>query len=216
MDFKQLAADLAKMTPEERNALAVLFTAGAAPAGAALPQVDMAALEEAKKDLSVMYPRLDDARLTKLALEHVKSKQERRPGKPPRAETVYFFQQNALFVTERITVDEEDTSKLKKTGYFLPPRVIAVDAKQAARLYYKQGAKFGYLGRSPGAHWAQARMHGMNVQEAFAVEFDEFKKNPDQTAPPSREKTFFAGTKPGAVARGQEIDWSLGFRQKGQ
>ena len=215
MDFKQVAAELAKMTPEERAALAVLFAAGAAPAGEAIPQVDMAALEEAKAEFKKMYPRLDDARINKLAVDHVKSKQERRPGKPPRAETVYFFQQQGLFVTEKITVDEAEANKLKKVGYFLPPRVIAVDEKQAGRLFWKQRNKFGYLGRSSGQHWARARMHGMSVPEAFAVEYEEFEQNPDRTAPPNREKTFFAGTKPGQVARGVEIDWKAGLKQQG-
>ncbi len=213
MDLKALASELEKMTPAERAALAVLFAGGAAPAaGEEIPEVDMALFEEVKGDFRKMYPKLEDARITRLAAEAMKQKKERKPPKPPRAEMVYFFQQHALFVSQKIEMDEE-TELLKKTGYFLPPRVIAVDDKSAGKLFWKQRNKYGYLGRSPGVHWAQARGNGMSVSEAFAVEFEEFKKNPDQTPPANREKTFFAGTKPHQVARGHEISWKAGLKQ---
>lgn len=215
MDLKSLASDLAKLTPEERASLAVLFTGGAAPAaGEEIPEVDLELFEQVKGDMRKMYPRLDDARITRLAAEAMKQKKERRPPKPPRAEMVYFFQQNSLFVSEKIEMDEE-TEQLKKTGYYLPPRVIAVDDKSAGKLFWKQRNKYGYIGRSTGHRWAQARADGMSVSEAFAVEYEEFKKNPDQTPPANREKTFFAGTKPHMIARGHEISWKAGLKQQG-
>lgn len=218
MDLKALASEYQKMSPEERAALAVLFAGGATlpAAGEEMSEVDLALFEEIKGDMRRMYPRLDDARITRLAAEAMKQKKERRPPKPPRAEMVYFFQQHALFVTEKIEASEDGDGVMKKTGYFMPPRVIAVDDKSAGKLFWKQRNKYAYLGRSPGLHWARARADGMSVNEAFAVEFEEFKKNPDTTAPLNREKTFFAGTKPHTIARGQEISWKAGLKQQGE
>lgn len=127
-----------------------------------------------------------------------------------KAHKVFFFKQ--LFVQETISEKRKD-DKLVKEVRQLPPRVIAVDDKQAWRLYWKQRNKFQFLGASDGTTWRDARNSGSNVAEAQAAEYEAMLKNPDMTPPESREKTFFTGNSATSVSRGQEVSWSEGMRQ---
>ena len=215
IDLKALAAEAAKMTPEEREALAQVFGAGRLPAGEAMPEVDPQELEALTVDMKKMYPKLPLERIRQMATKNIVERAGRkREAKPPRAERVYFFLQvGRVEVTEISATEGGNTNVLKKTGYALPDRVIAVDEKTAARLYYKSRNRYGLVCRGDGQAWARARMDGMSTTEAYAVEFEAAKKAGDRTPPPSRERTFMAGTKPAAIAQGREISWSAGLKQ---
>lgn len=214
MALQDLLKEMAKLTPEEQKALRGMF-APVEAAPSATDGIDPVALQEAKTDLRSIYPHVSEAALQKMAIEQINRPRIKQVAKPARAQRVYFFQQANLFVTENIEADPENPDVLKKTGYYLPPRVIMVDEKQAARLYWKQRGKYQYMGRSAGIHWKMARDKGMPVHEASGVEFEEMKKAPDHTPPPNREKTVFAGTKIAQISRGTEIDWGLGLKQTG-
>lgn len=211
MALQDLLKELAKLSPEEQKALRTMF----APQEAETDGLDPAALEEIKTDLRRVYPHISAASLQKMAVEQLKKPKVKQVPKPAKAQRVYFFRQGNLFVTENVEADAENPDVLKKTGYFLPARVIAVDEKQASRMYWKQRNKYQYLGRSAGLHWKEARDKGMPVHEAYSVEFTEMQKAPDGTPPPNREKTVFAGTKIAQIQRGNEIDWGIGLKQTG-
>ena len=215
MALKDVVAELNKLTPEERATLSELFGAGVQSAAAepTLAPIDEEAVAGIMDDLRRWYPKFDDARLRKMAVERIARVKEKREPKPPRAERVYFFLQTQRVDVQGIKSDAEHPDVLKKTGYQLPDRIIAVDEKTAARLYWKMRGKYGYAGRSTGEAWARARMNGMAILEAQAVEFEAMKANPDQTAPPNREKTFFAGTKIATAGQGREISWAAGLKQ---
>lgn len=213
MALQDLLKEMAKLTPEEQKALRGMF----APVEAAVEAdgIDPVALEEAKADLRVIYPNVSESSLKAMAVQQVKRVRTKQAPKPAKAQLVYFFRQANRFVAESIETDKENPDVLKKTGYFLPPRVIAVDEKGASRLYWKQRGKYQYLGRSSGIHWKTARDKGMPVHEAYGVEFEAMQKTPDMTPPMNREKTVFAGTKIAQISRGSEIEWGIGLKQSG-
>lgn len=170
MAIQDILKELAKLSPEEQQALKGLFAGNSEP------------VESPKH-----APEL------------------------PRAGKVYFFKQ-----LQRYNVQEETKKgdNLVKIATKLPPRVIAVDEKMAWRLIWKNKGAFEYLGRSSGEHWRQARGAGKSVSEAQAIEYNEMIKNPDLTIPESREKTFFQGKNVAAAARGIEIPWVDGLKQR--
>lgn len=134
---------------------------------------------------------------------------KKNPPAIPKAGKVYFFRQ--LIVTETVEIKakqgEERGIGLEKTVNVLPPRVIAVDEKNAWRLYWKRRGQFVFLGSSDGETWRSARGEGKTVSEAQALEYQEMLKSPDMTPPMNREKTVFAGTKVFQVSRGVEAPW---------
>lgn len=211
MPLKDLLKEMAKLSPEERANLRDIF----APQEAETDQVDQTLLAEAKSELKTIYPHLSEAALQAMAIKQINTPKAKQPAKPAKAERVYFFQQADRFVTEDIEADKENPDILKKTGYYLPPRVIAVDKHGAWRLYWKQRNKFTFLGSSDGTNWRHAREQGMPVAEAYGVEFEAMKKNPDMTPPMNKEKTVFAGTKISQLQRGNEIEWGIGLKQSG-
>lgn len=211
MDLKEFLSQLATLSPEERAQLTQVIGGGAvAPASPTAATVDPGVLATIKADLKGMYPSLPDAKLHEMAIQHATRK--KTPPSAVTAKEVFFFQQNAPFHTESIRADKENPDLLVKEGYFLPPRVIAVDEKSAWRLYWKQRGKYVYLGRSKGLKWRQARLDGLSVSEASALELEEMQKNPDRTVPPSQEKTVFHGRKISQLARGIQIGWSEGLK----
>lgn len=141
----------------------------------------------------------------------VEEKRTKNPPEVAKAGRVYFFLQIGRFEVERI---EKTGDKLMKHANRLPDRVIAVDEKNASKIFWKQ-RNCQYLGRSEGLVWRRSRNDGKSVTESQALEFEEMRKAPDMTPPPQREKTFFAGTKIGSAARGSEIPWTDGLRQQG-
>lgn len=144
--------------------------------------------------------------------EKLSASRKKNPPASPKAERVYFFKQLL-----RLHIDEIKKSgdKLQKKATQLPDRVIAVDEKQAAKLYWKGQGKYQYLGRSEGRTWREERMNGKSVAEAQALEYQAMLEAPDMNIPPNRDKIFFAGTKPAMVARGVEIGWADGLKQQG-
>lgn len=146
------------------------------------------------------------------AAKPAEPEREKHAPEAAKAAPVFFFRQ--LFVYADTTI-KRDGEKLKKMATQLPSRIIAVDEKAAAKLFWKGRGKYEYLGRSDGKTWRAARLAGKRVGEAQAMEYDAMMKNPDKTPPESREKTFFAGTKPGTIARGDQIAWSQGLKQRG-
>lgn len=151
----------------------------------------------------------------KLAEVFGAAKQEERKKNPPaspKAGMVYFFKQLTRYgVTEVVKTDED----MKKVATELPERVIAIDEKMASKIFWKQGTKYKYLGRSMGNVWRQARMDGKRVAEAQAMEYEEMIKAPDVTPPSNNEKTFFRGTTLAQAGRGEEISWNAGLKQQG-
>lgn len=204
MPLPDILKELAKLTPEEKLALGAFFNAKVETAQGVDPQI----LEGIKTDLRKIYPQLSEEQLTKVAGEQAR-KEKREPAEI-KAMPVYFFRQRALFKTEKVTADKQDPDKLKKTGYFLPPRVISCDVKSASKLYWKRQKDFEYLGRSDGRAWRKARSDGLSVKEAEAIEYEQTK---DMTPPPNDERTFFAGRNLHQVSRGMEIPWTDGLRQ---
>ncbi len=143
-----------------------------------------------------------------------KAQEERKKNPPeaPKAGRVYFFRQ-----IDRIAIEEvkRDGEGLKKTGHALPDRIIAVDEKSASKMFWKHKNKLQYLGRGDGRAWRQARIDGKSIGESQAEEFKAMEANPDRTPPPNNERTFFAGTKIGSAARGDQIPWQDGMKQQG-
>lgn len=215
--LQNIVDELKKLSPEDRALLGTMFGAGQVPTDPAAPaaDIDPALLAEMEADMKKLYPRLDAERIKRLAVSNILRTKEIKKAKPPRAEPVYFFQQHALFVTEKIEADPDHPDGFKKTGYFLEPRVIAVDIKTASKMFWKRRREFGYIGRGTGVAWARARSHGMSIAEAQGVEFEEMKKNPDRTPPPNNDKTFLAGTKCASASMGRQIPWEQGLKQKG-
>lgn len=203
-----LLKELAALSPDERAALSQVF---GAPQAAAAPAVDPALLAEAVADLRRLFPSLTDDRLQELATQQIKRGRERKAA-PPKATVCYFFEQRGRFHTDEITVKADDPDMLVKKGYYLPPRVVAVDEKQAVRLHAKNRNSMRYLGRSDGTVWAQARASGMSVSEAQAAEYEAMLKNPDMNIPPFLEKSFFAGRSLVQLSRGVQVDWKTGSR----
>lgn len=142
----------------------------------------------------------------------VEQKKEKNPPEAPKSGRVYFFKQ--FLVTGNVEITGEGENRVIKVDQ-LPDRVIAVDYKQAWRLYWKNRGKFQFLGSSEGRIWRQARIDGKSVSESQALEYAEMLKAPDMTPPMNREKTVFRGTKIASVARGDEVEWQTGMKQQG-
>ncbi len=142
--------------------------------------------------------------------EDAKPKAEKHGPEAAKAGKVFFFKQiNRYAVFE----EEKKADTIIKKATVLPPRVIAVDERQAWRLFWKQGNTFQFLGSSDGTVWRRERNAGKTVSEAQAAEYEAMIVNPDLSPPMNREKTFFMGTKPSTVARGNEIGWGEGLKQ---
>lgn len=127
-----------------------------------------------------------------------------------RAKKVYFFKQ--LTVQETVSEVRKDDKIIREVRE-LPPRVIAVDDKDAWRLYWKQRNKYQFLGASDGTTWRDAKNSGRTTADSQAAEYESMLRNPDMTPPESKEKTFFAGSTMAQVSRGQEVSWKEGARQ---
>lgn len=212
MALQSLLKELANLSDKEKAELAKIF----APKESVDSAIDPQLLSEVKSDLRKIYPNISESSLQSIAIKQINTPRTKQAAKPPKAERVYFFRQVGQFITEDIEPDKDNPDILRKTGYILPPRVIAVDKKGAWRLYWKQRNKYQFLGSSDGTHWREARERGMPITEAYGVEFDYMQKNPDMTVPMNREKTAFHGTTIAQVSRGTEMDWGLGLKQTGK
>lgn len=211
--LSDLIKEIAAMTPEEKATLAGVL--GVAP----MPQQDAvipeASIVEIMTDLRAIYPNAPDEQLKRIALEQAKRPRQKQKPRLPRATQVYFFKQLVVMDVQGIEEDREQPGVLKKTAIYLPPRVIAVDEKQAWRLFWKRRRDYVFLGSSPGHVWARARIDGFSVAEAQKLEYDEMLKAPDRTPPMNREKTGFAGTKISQITRGNEIPYGDAVKQVG-
>jgi len=167
-------------------------------------------------DLSKILGTLTEEQKAALAQLLVKPAQkEKLKAEAPKAKRVFFFLQQDRHKTSTVKMSRGENGEMMIIeAEPEEARVIATDEKEAAKLFYKRRGKFKYLGTSPGVVWRDTRNEGKSVADAQKAELEYALAHPDLTPPMNKEKTFFSGTKVASIERGNEIEWSQGFKQR--